>query len=92
MKALINLASKERILPIRNGWAGFSPTFSYTSKQHVTLVKEVLDILHKQSWHQHFVSNNCESQHSDNDVKARAATAGEALEESDDVTFSVQLP
>lgn len=55
-------------------------------------MKEVLDILHKQSWHQHFVSNSCESEHSDNDVKARAATAGEALEESDDVTFSVQLP
>lgn len=46
----------------------------------------------KQTWRQHFVSESSDSENSDNDLKAYAAAAGGALEDSDDDIFSVQLP
>ena len=51
------------------------------------------DSIHgKQTWQQHFVSESSDSENSDDDLKAYAAAAGRALEESDEDMFSVQLP
>ena len=51
------------------------------------------DCIHgKQTWRQHFVSESSDSENSDDELKAYAAAAGGALEESDDDMFSVQLP
>ena len=46
----------------------------------------------KQTWRQHFVSESSDSEHSDDDLKAYAAAAGEAMDDSDEAIFSVQLP
>ena len=46
----------------------------------------------KQNWRQHFVGDSSDSEHSDDELRAYAAAAGEALEESDEDIFSVQLP
>ena len=51
------------------------------------------DSIHgKQTWRQHFVSESSDSENSDDDLKAYAAAAGGALEDSDEDIFSVQLP
>ena len=46
----------------------------------------------KQNWRQHFIGDSSDSEHSDDELRAYAAAAGEALEESDEDIFSVQLP
>lgn len=51
------------------------------------------DSIHgKQTWRQHFVSESSDSENSDDDLKAYAAAAGAAMEDSDEDVFSVQLP
>jgi len=51
------------------------------------------DSIHgKQTWRQHFVSESSDSENSDDDLKAYAAAAGGAMEDSDEDMFSVQLP
>ncbi|XP_068754276.1 transcription factor 19-like [Montipora capricornis] len=46
----------------------------------------------KHSWQQDFVGDSCNSEHSDDDLLAYAATAVGAMEDSDEDLFSVQLP
>lgn len=46
----------------------------------------------KQKWRQHFVSESSDSEQSDDDLKAYAAAAGDAMDDSDEDIFSVQLP
>ena len=49
-------------------------------------------ICSNKTWQQHFVSESSDSENSDDDLKAYAAAAGEAMEDSDEDVFSVQLP
>jgi len=44
------------------------------------------------TWQQHFVSESSDSENSDDDLKAYAAAACGAMEDSDEDVFSVQLP
>ena len=46
----------------------------------------------KHSWQRDFVGDSCNSEHSDDDLVAYAATAVGAMEDSDEDLFSVQLP
>ena len=46
----------------------------------------------KQTWWQHFVSESSDSEDSDDDLKAYAAAARGAMEDSDEDVFSIQLP
>ncbi|XP_078374711.1 uncharacterized protein LOC144658207 isoform X2 [Oculina patagonica] len=68
-------------------------TPSHSAPSPSTDKSRLPDSIHgKQTWRQHFVSESSDSEHSDDDLKAYAAAAGEAMEDSDEDIFSVQLP